>query len=109
MPDELRAFFREQGRIGGKLGGHLGGQARGERKRRGPAHYQVTVRARLRARRGLVLRHHQLLQIALDIGSFLERLAPLVDENLEAERLKLCDRLFAAVATDVKRKKRGQR
>jgi hypothetical protein len=110
LPAELRAYLRKIGSKGGKVGG----RARGAVKARRPEQVQAAVRERLRKRRGLVLRHSQLLAIALDVGSFLERLEELLEQlpascagkvECELQRRALCERLYAVVTHSMKRRK----
>ena len=97
-PDRFAVREREaEARFGGKEGRSRGGQADGARKARSPAAARAAVLVRYARERAQAQAHAELLEVAREVGSFLDDLA-LVDNSLRERGRDLSDRLYSAVS-----------
>ena len=97
-PDTFAVREREpEARFGGKEGRSRGGQANGARKARSPAAARAAVMVRYARERARAEAHADLLEVAREVGSFLDDLA-LVDNSLRERGRDLSDRLYSAVS-----------
>ena len=82
---------------GKRRGGQIGGKWDGPRKARSPEQARAAVQVRYARERARAQAYAELLDIAREIGAFLDSLA-LVDNSLAEAAVKLSDRLYTAVS-----------
>ena len=86
-----------EARFGGEAGRRRGGQANGARKARSSAAARAAVKVRYARERERARGHAELLEVAREVGSFLDSLT-LVDNSLRERGRDLSDRLYSAVS-----------
>ena len=96
-PDTYAVRDREPERFGGLKGRRKGGSRRGARKARASEVARAAVQVRYARERERAEAYAELLEVAREVGHFLDSLT-LVDNSLRERGRELSDRLYSAVS-----------